>query len=82
MIVKHQQLDDFPWEFIFIGASSVDAFSVSDSIGIASANAICYEATNRGTAVLLESVTKGVTNYRETSENFNVAYVQNSINKS
>lgn len=82
MVVKHQQLDVYPWEFVFVGASSIDAFSIGSSIGVASSNAICYESTSRGTGVLFESVTKGVSNYRGTSEKFDVVYTQNLINKS
>lgn len=82
MVTKHQQFDSFPWEFVFVGASSIDAFSVGSSIGVASSNAIGYEATSHGTSALYSSVTKGVSNYRGTAEKFDVLSVQNLINKS
>lgn len=78
MVTKAQQEEAIPWEFIFVGAQSIDAISVGNSIGVVQNNAVKYTADAVGTNHLYESMTRGVSEYR--SNNF--AFNANIFNKS
>jgi len=74
MVSQHQQEENL-WQFIFVGAQSIDAISVGESFGMVAQNAMSYNADSIGTHCMYESMSKGTTAYR--SSNVNKAFNPN-----
>jgi uncharacterized protein YegL len=55
-MITHQQ-DNYKWEFIYL-ATNQDAFAVGNSIGIASANTMSFDATGVGISNAYRSLSK------------------------
>lgn len=62
-MVSHQQ-DKYKWEFIFVGASNVDSFSVASSMGVSKGNTYSYIPSAAGTQTLYNNISAGMSAYR------------------
>jgi hypothetical protein len=62
-MVNHQR-DKYSWEFVFIGASNIDAFKVANSIGVPQTHTYSYTPTSVGTQVYFQNASAGVSDFR------------------
>lgn len=61
-MITHQR-EKYSWEFIYLGANQ-DAIAVGTSLGVQPANARTYEATQEGTAAVMDWCESSVRGYR------------------
>ena len=61
-MIKHQQ-EKYGWEFLFIGAN-IDAVETAARYGINENRAVNYNADEKGTHILYDSVAKAVSSLR------------------
>ena len=78
-MIEHEK-EKYGWEFLFIGAN-IDSVETARHFGIGADRSVNYHADHQGTAVVFETVSETVCNFRESrplatswSENINRDY--------
>jgi uncharacterized protein YegL len=66
-MIKHQE-ENYSWQFIYIGNKNFNNVGQAGPIGISGVNTINYAQTSAGYAAMYGSLSRSVSNYRDTGK--------------